>query len=355
MNKKLFLLIPLVLILVVALIYFLKTKEGLISSPVGSIGKSPKIDETVENPLNGVKVPKSMEGKVLGRRPLVVMVGNNSDARPQSNISKAEMVYEVVAEGGITRFMPVYLYEEPEKIGPVRSIRSYFLYWVLELGDAMVMHDGWSSSTTLAVSAVDLIDQLPVRSLFRGGLYGYRDASREAPNNEYISAITAREFADKLGWEGAHEINKWKFKDGPGSYESSPLAAKINILFWTEGDYESRWEWDQEKKVYMKFTGGESHKDLETGLQLTASNVIVQFVKETSVNDEKHHLLYDNIGSGKAYVFLDGKVLDATWSKPDKFARTKFYDTSGNEVEFNRGVIWVSVVPDRNVDQVTFK
>lgn len=353
------LLIPFVFLLAAILgvltFYFLKKSNFEIAVPIGSLTGGQK-DEFVENPLNGVKVPRADADKVLSRRPFFVQIGNNIDARPQSNVSQADMVYEVVAEGGITRFSAVFLQNEPEKIGPVRSMRAYFLYWILELGDAMVMHDGWSSSPIREVSAIDLIDDLHVRSLFRGGLYGYRDNSREAPNNEYISTKVAREHGDKLGWQGVGDLEKWSFKDDKdGTYSSNPDAKQINVIFWTTGDYDSTWTYDAEKNIYMKATGGVPHKDLETGVQLFAKNVIVQFAKETAVNDEKHHLLYDNVGSGKAIVFLDGKKIDATWLKKDIRARTKFYDMNGNEIKFNRGIIWIDVVPDRNIDQVTVK
>lgn len=359
MSKKIIGVVLLVSVILVGLvtILFLKNTKKTLTNPLGNVltGGNEK-EEFVENPLTGVKVSKSEAYKVLQRRPLVVMVGNNSDARPQSNVSKADMVYEVVAEGGITRFMTVFLYNEPEKIGPIRSIRAYFLYWILELADAMVMHDGWSSSSDVEVSAVDLIDKLPVRSLFRGGLYGYRDSSREAPNNEYISAKVARSHGDSLGWQGVGKFQPWKFKeDSDKVYDTQPKASEINIVFWTPGEYESKWVYDESKNIYSKFTGGEAHMDKENGVQLSAKNVIVQFVKETAINDEKNHLLYENIGSGKGIVFLDGREIQATWVKKDQKERTLFYDLNGNELQFNRGVMWVSVVPDRNENQVVYK
>ncbi len=329
-------------------------------SPLGSEkitqDSGSKEQEKVENPLNGVIVPDSEKAKVLERRPLVVMVGNNSDARPQWNVSKADLVYEVVAEGGITRFMSVFLQNDPEKIGPVRSIRAYFLNWIVELGDAMVFHDGWSKSVNIDASAVDLIDMIPVRSLFRGGLYGERDSSRFAPNNEYISSAVARSKGEELGWQGVREYQKWKFKEKDNQkYSSSPDAKTLDIVFWSPGEYDSSFMYDPQTNLYMKSTGGEKHIDAISGVQLSATNVIVQFAKETEVGDEKGHLLYNNIGTGKALVFIDGKVIDSVWSKKDRASRTMFYDTNGQEIEYNRGVIWVAVVPDRNVDQVTYK
>ncbi|OGC50372.1 hypothetical protein A2716_04160 [candidate division WWE3 bacterium RIFCSPHIGHO2_01_FULL_40_23] len=358
MNSRIIIVVFTILLVagvIAAFVFGFGRKKDLVK-PVLDEGEGVKKEEFAENPLNGVKVPIENAPKVLERRPLVVMMGNNTDARPQSNVSMADMVYEVVAEGGITRFMPVFLYNEPEKIGPVRSIRSYFLYWILELGDAMVMHDGWSSSVILEASAIDLIDKYSVRSLFRGGLYGYRDPGRLAPDNEYISAKVAREHGSKLGWDGTREFERWRFKeDSEKVYESEPLASELNIVFWAYGDYDSAWAYNADKNLYFKSTGGVEHFDPEGNVQLSAKNVIVQFAKETAVNDEKHHLLYQNVGSGKSIIFLDGRKVDSTWVKRDLRERTMFYDLSGNEIRFNRGVIWISVVPDRNEDQVTYK
>lgn len=342
------------LISLAGLVFYLLSSKGIeIASPFGNLANKEKF---VENPLNGVLFPESEKEKILGRRPLAVQIGNNIDARPPSNLSLADLVYEVVAEGGVTRFQAYFLSNDPEKIGPVRSIRSYFLYWVLENGDAMVMHDGWSTSTVRTASAFDLITDLGVRSLFKGGLYGYRDSTRFAPDNEYISAVTARAHAEKLGWLGVGDFEKWQFKsDEEKIYIESPAASEINVVFWTSGDYDSSWIYNSEKNNYSKSTGGVIHKDLENGVQLTAKNVIVQFVKETSVNDEKNHLLYETIGSGNALVFLDGKKVDSVWKKQNARSRTRFFDTNGNEIKFNRGAVWVEVVPDRNVSQVTTK
>ncbi len=83
--------------------------------------------------------------------------------------------------------------------------------------------------------------------------------------------------------------------------------------------------------------------------------MIVQFVRENSIaGDDKGRLDYELVGSGKATVFIDGKVVDATWSKASRDERTLFYDTNGREIEFNRGKFWIAIVPDRNADQVVY-
>jgi len=274
----------------------------------------------------------------------------------------ADLVYEIVAEGGITRFLAFYLTNTPEKIGPVRSTREYYLVLVKELSDAMVMHIGYSPQALVA------IDTWPVRSLFRGGCESYPGCSwRDNPRNvayehtAYVSGVKLRELGVKLGWEGKGDIRLYKFKDDANKYADKLAATKISIDFWTKGAYSSIFDYNPQNNTYLKSTGYDSsdtpipHKDQETNEQVEVKNLIVQFVSELSIaGDDKGRLDYQLVGSGKALVFIDGKVVESTWSKSDRDDRTLFYDTNGEEIEFNRGKFWIAIVPDRNVEQVVY-
>ena len=105
------------------------------------------------------------------------------------------------------------------------------------------------------------------------------------------------------------------------------------------------WEYDREANLYRRVNGGNSHKDLNNDEQLAVKNVVVQFARERGPIDELKHLLYDTTGTGKAFIFQDGKVVKGTWKKGDREDRTKFSDSGGKEVEFNKGEIWIEVVP----------
>lgn len=314
------------------------------------------LDELVPLPITGVLV-KPEEAGSLNLRPLGVMVNNYVDARPQSGLIYADVVYEIVAEGGITRFLAFFLNETPEKIGPVRSVRDYYLTLVKELGDAMIMHIGWSPQ------ALEAIETWPVRSLGRGGAPFWRDNPRNVATEHtaYIDGTVMREVGDNLGWDGTREFDSWLFKDAPDMYSTRESATKLEIDFWFEGDYSAIFDYDAQTNSYLRSMGYDSdgnpiaHSDQETGEQISVKNVIVQFVPESPVEgDDKNRLSYQLVGSGTGYVFLDGKVLEVTWSKEDRDGRTKFYDLDGNEIKFNRGKFWVSIVPDRNVEQVVF-
>ena len=367
-NKKLWIVLA-VLIIVLLVIggFFLFKNGGLITkrellSPFDKLNKSGKpsggILKDVQNPITGMLYTKEEAVSWVDTRPLGVMVNNHVDARPQSGLDKTDIVYEIVAEGGITRFLSFFLTNTPEKIGPVRSTREYYLVIVKELGDAMLMHIGWSPQALIA------IESWPVRSLGRGGGTFWRDTSRNVATEHtaYSDGVDLRKKGEELGWTGKKEFDSWKFKNDKEGYTDVVVATELSIDFWSRGDYSTFWKYDSGTNTYLRFMGynaqGEpiSHNDNESKKQLSAKNLIVQFAAESSIKgDEKNRLDYQLVGSGKGLVFEDGKVIQATWSKDARDTRTKFYDLNGQEIMFNRGNFWVSIVPDRNFEQVKYK
>jgi hypothetical protein len=340
------------------LVYYFGLRSSSFMSPI--VDRSPLGDPNAGkflNPLNGEYIDLQEKENSADKRPLAVMINNHTDARPHSGLINADLVYEIVAEGGITRFLPFYLSDTPEKIGPVRSTREYYLVLVKELGDAMLMHIGWSPQALAA------IESWPVRSLGRGGGDFWRDNSLNVAieHTAYVNGKELREKAFDLGWDGEREIDMWEFKNDRSGYENAPLATNIAIDFWTRGAYSAGFTYDETSNLYMRTMGFDAegnplpHSDRESGEQIKVKNLVVQFVNEQGIaGDDALRLEYRFIGSGTGIVFLDGKAVEVTWSKAEREARTKFYDMSGNEMEFNRGKIWISVVPDRNVEQVVY-
>lgn len=344
---------------VIIWVFFLK------KSPINFVRDSQDYTVTEEidpsnlavNPLTGEQYANEDAEAWINERPLAVMVNNYIDARPQSGLVDADLVYEIVAEGGITRFLAFFLDTTPEKIGPVRSTRDYYLTLVKELGDAMIMHIGWSPQ------ALEAIETWPVRSLGRGGGTFWRDNPRDVAieHTAYTNGVELREIGRNLGWEGTREIDVWVFKEGSDKYNEYPEATDLSIDFWFEGDYSAIFKYNPENNSYLRSMGYDSegnpvpHSDQETNEQIEVQNVIVQFVAESPVEgDDKNRLSYELIGSGTGLIFIDGRVVEATWTKETRDGRTTFYDTNGEQIQFNRGQFWISVVPDRNVEQVVF-
>ncbi len=354
-----------ILLLVAGVWFFLKKTDTKIVSPFGDLnsnsslgGKNQEPTKTIQNPITGVMYTEEDSSTWSGVRPLAVMINNHPDARPQVGLDKADIVYEIVAEGGITRFLAFFLTHTPEKVGPIRSTREYYLVLVKELGDAMLMHIGWSPQ------ALEAIESWPVRSLGRGGAPFYRDNPRNVAieHTAYSNGQELRETGLSLGWEGEKVFTSWKFKDDQIGYETESLASEVTIDFWYEGDFTAHFKHDTSTNTYTRYMGYDSagqpiaHIDDISKQQLSFKNVIVQFASEEAiVGDDKSRLTYDLTGSGNSLIFQDGKVIKSTWSKLDRDARTMYYDLNGKEIEFNRGTFWVSIVPDRNTEQVVYK
>lgn len=333
----------------------------------GKDGKAPAPVKNVINPLTGVMYTEAEARDWKDLRPLGVMINNHPDARPQAGLIDADFTYEIVAEGGITRFLAFYQSVLPERVGPIRSTREYFLVMVREIGDAMLMHYGYSPQARVA------IDNWPVRSLQIGGIEGvycqdciWRDQSRvDKVAWEHTLFGNTKKMVQRginLGWGGkSDDFYVWQFRDDKNTYASAPDAAKISYDFWYNGDFSAMWQYDPASNTYSRYMGYDQggkfipHLDDNTQKQISVTNLIVQFATETKIaGDAKNRLDYTLTGSGKGYVFMDGKVVEITWNKADRDARTKYFDTNGAEIKFNRGKFWVAILPDRSPENLKF-
>ena len=312
-------------------------------------------------PTNGALYTKSREEKWQNRRPLGVMVENHLDARPTSGLSRADVVYEAVAEGGITRFLAIYYCQDVGDIAPIRSARTYFLDWVLEY-DAAYAHVG-GANTPGPADALGQIRDYAVKDMDQFGLgfpTYWRGTDKLAPHNVHSTTTKLWEAAEERGfgakdeegnsWDA--EFVQWKFKD-EASLEKRADQAPIEVPYWSQSpDYTVTWQYDKAANIYKRFHGSDAQMDPapEPDEQLTAKNVIVQFQTERNANDgyPDGHLLYGTTGSGQALIFLDGKVIEGRWVKDSRTTRTKFLDESGKEVELNRGQIWIHTIPVGN-------
>lgn len=300
--------------------------------------------------LDGVPLAEDQRATVNGRRPVAVMVDNLAfGARPQVGLDQADLVYEMLVEGGITRFMAVYLRGEPEGVQPVRSVRTPFLYLAVELG-AIVAHDGAAelegdadAGRQMREWAVPHIDQEHFKPLFR------RDSKRRAPHNLVTELAPLRAEAETYGVSGPGTLAMWLFKDdGDAANVATATAAHVAFGFNWGGkplpDFNVEWHYDASMNGYRRWTAGRPHVDGRSGAQLTAKNVVVQF-DHAAVADRHGHVLYSSVGEGPAHIFLDGKVIEATWRKPSREERTRYFDATGEEIHFNRGATWVAVLP----------
>lgn len=356
-----------------------ETDSALVTSNIGGSRSkiAPGSPKTEECPINGEKFTKEEKSIWEGRRPIAVVIENHADSRPASGLSRADVVYEAVSEGGITRFLAVYYCgaaAEDVKVAPVRSARIYYINWASEYGEKPIfMHIGgandYSGTGTTAkdARALEFLEKIgwriakgndfdttydsgfPVfwRNYERLGRTVATEHTMMASLDAAYEAAQKRGFTseDKSGkkWDGS--FVKWRFTDDVQS--SGVKAEKISFGFWENApDYEVEWRYDPQSKKYLRFNGGKEHLDHETKSQLSASSVVILFVSEKGPVDANKHMLYTTTGSGKALVFQAGTVTETTWKKDSgPPGRTKFMDKSGKEISFVRGPIWFEAVP----------
>jgi hypothetical protein len=281
------------------------------------------------SPLTGVLTTKSNASKkVVG-----VMVENHPAARPQSGLSKASLVYEALVEGGITRFLAFFDSVDAKKIGPVRSARSYYLPWVKEL-NSFYAHVGGSDE------ALELIDSYGILDLdqFFNSSFFWRDSSRYSPHNVYTTSKDLRQAGEERGYPSDNDLESWTFLDE----QVSGGSTKSVVVNFSGSDYRVSYEYLAKQNRYKRSMAGLAHRDLE-GFQIKPTNLVAQVVNQ-GLSSDGIHMNVEIIGSGEAYVFTGGKVIKGSWRKDDLNSRTKYFDSSGDEVEFNRGSTWVHLV-----------
>lgn len=324
-------------------------------------------------PINKLLYTKAEKDTWEKRRPLLVMIENHEDVRPQSGLSRADVVYEAIAEGGITRFMGVFYCDAQAQeviIGPVRSARTYYLDWASEYGKYPLYAHVGGANTPGPANALGQIEEYgwggakgnDLNQFSIGFPTFWRDYERLGrtvltEHTMYSTTEKLWSVAKARGWtnlspEGdkwQNNYKEWKFIDKESALEKRGEGTPIEFEFWENSpNYKVRWEYDKTKNLYSRVNGGQPHKDFNYDQQLTAKNVLVLFLKESSANDgyeNNLHLLYDAIGENKALFFQNGQVIKGTWKKPSRTERTRFYDEKGKEINLVPGKIWVEILP----------
>lgn len=349
-------------------------------SPVVTQAKDGKIvfnqtlPKTEACPLNGAVYSTPQREWWEKHRPLGIMIENHKKARPQSGLSYADIVYEAVAEGGITRFLALYYCQDAGQIGPIRSARTYFIDFVSEYGsDPLYVHVGGANTPGPANTLGQINDY---------GWTGYNDL-----NQFSIGFPTFWRDYDRLGHpaETEHTMYStteklWKFaatrgltdvgKDGtlwtkgfvPYTFKEdvsvSELAKKqtIHLEFWSkDSDYYVDWIYNPSTNSYKRGTGGVFYIDRNNNQTLTTKNIVVLYMQESHANDgyeNNVHLLYKDKGVGKAIVFMDGARIGGTWRKDTRKSKTLIFDSNGTPIKFNKGTIWFNILPTDGVATV---
>ena len=277
-------------------------------------------------------------------RPYAIMINNLGVARPlQSGLQDAMIIYEMIVEGGLTRYMAVFQDQNTERIGSIRSARHYFLDYALE-NDAIYVHHGNSPQAAADFKTLN-IDRISVDA----SKTGWRDKSLNVSTEHTLFTSIA-----KLN-NGVGNKRKTRNKDFLLNYSETPIdlstkegAIKANNIEITySGSVKSSYEYDESVQNYKRSVNGKAHTDYVTKKQYTFKNIITYQVSNTSLNDGsgKDRQTLDNIGSGEGYYITNGYAVPITWSKSSRSSQTVYKYKDGTEIDVNDGNTFIQIQP----------
>ena len=289
------------------------------------------------SPLNGTEVG---DADLAARRAVAVKIDNHPNARPQSGLDQADLVYELLVEGGLTRFIAVFQSADSEFVGPIRSLRPTDPTLVTYLGAPLQISGGQDWIVGLARGrGLQIISDDRVST--------FRISGRRAPHNLYANTVKMRSTADRRGW--SDEAPEPIFEFGEGTV---PLTAATEVtLDWSDRP-KVVWRWDEESGTYLRFNSSTAHNwrnsDGDTE-QISAPTLLVltatKYTASPSSGTGSSVPALKTLGSGQALLFHSGAVVEGTWTRDsydDPFTLTLI---SGAEMEIPRAKLWISIFP----------
>jgi len=282
------------------------------------------------NPWNGIECENA------NRRPIAVMLAGDQNVRPLSGLSLADLIIEApVVTNGINRFMAIYICNEPEDIGSIRSARHDFI--PLAKGfDAIYVHWGGShfALDQLNKGIIDNIDALknPYDAF-------YRKTGIPMPDNGFSTFQRLYNAASKLGYRLFSNVSGYKFIADNAAINENKIL-KINYPY----PYNVYYEYNARTNTYLRFRGNTPEIDKLNKKQIEAKDIVVMFTDSKQIEGQYNDL--DLEGSGKAIVFQNGLKIDAIWHKDSASFDSKLYflDNNGEEIKFVAGQIWIEIV-----------
>ena len=310
-----------------------RTPVKVAVTPVVVAKKKPAPAPMFYSPLTGVQVADQAATK---QAVTAIMIENSPDARPQSGLKDAGVVYEAIAEGGITRFLTLHQEDKPQLIGPVRSLRMYYVDWLAPY-QASVAHVGGSAAALKEIRNGSYRD---IDQFFNAPSY-WRAADRRAPHNVYTSfekldALNAAKDYKESVFTGFTRVD--------GKPASAFTATSINMNF-SSAPYNTHYDYDSASNTYLRSIAGAPSEDREKG-RISPSSVVALKVNMSRVMEDGYRESIQTTGTGQAYVFQNGTVTECTWRKNDRSSQLEFIDANGKPISLVRGQTWIGAIPN---------
>lgn len=345
---KILVIILIILIIVAGVLLAIKIKNGeaiLTDNNLEEKKEENNIEELAKEPEKQIKIYSGTD------RPIAVMIDNVGQALPQAGLNDAYIVYEIIAEGGLTRYMALFKGVDLEKIGPVRSSRHYFLDYAME-NDAIYVHYGWSPQAEIDISKYKINN---INGITAPSTTFWRVKDKPSPHNAVTSTEKILNQAQKFGYRTTSEaksILNYVTEEVNLKSEEAINATDITIPYPSE---KARFKYNEETMRYERYTNGTLQKDWTTSEVVSTKNIIITFANNTKLNDteNKDRQDLDNIGDLKGYYITNGKAVEIVCSKTSRNTKTVYKDLQGNIININDGNTFIEICPINT--QVTFE
>ena len=280
-------------------------------------------------------------------RPVAVMINNLATARKyHSGLQEAYLVYEIIVEGGISRYMALYKDANIDSIGSIRSSRAYFLDYVLE-NDAIYVHWGGSPGALDDISTLGINN---INGISYETKYFYRnnDLNVSSEHTGYTTSELINKGIKELGYRNTTSkellLNYTTEENDLSKIEDSKVANNIEIPY--SNYVTTSYVYDNVNKVYKRYVNDEEHKDYVTKKQYTVKNIITYKVSNSTIsNDDKGRQELDNIGHGQGYYISEGYAVPITWEKKTRSSQTVYKYLNGEEIKVNDGNTFIQIQP----------
>lgn len=331
----------------------IESKSKLVTNETSPVFPSELEVKDKVNPLNGELFATSDFNRFSETRPYAVSIDNAVLSRSQmSGLYSADIVYEFPVEGNTSRFLGIFWSKKPSIIGPVRSIRPYMMD-ILPDNDAILSHYGQStlSDATKTYKEIEIpfVDSIAYFSKYNVehtecGIYQEKSLLDLGTPVEhtYFNNISTLNGCIPSGWVRKPNLISYLFKTDLVK-DQRPLISELSIDRGNP-NFLTRWIYDSEKNVYKRYQAQKEHEERELGI-LTTKNIILQYTQIININDSQDHIGYTMVGEGDAVFMFDGKVTRGKWVKTSRNVRTKYYNSAGEEIRFNRGKFWIYALP----------
>ena len=310
-----------------------------------------------------------------------VQIPNGTDgARPQVGLAGAPIIFEAIAEGGITRFAAIFQGYNTAMLGPIRSLRLYYLEWDTPF-DCTVVHAGGADDALRAVKSGGY------RDLTENNTYMWRSTAYRAPNNLFTSTDLLNKFNADRSFTSSNPAGLTRFTPDEAELDrlatveatksktstdengkeveqpGTPLVAEVSLKFGNNmQNFDLKYTYDAPTNSYKRFyASGNPHTAYicpyegisakpnparECGeVRQLNPNVVIALMVEQSIASDGYHQNIKTTGTGDAYIFQNGTAIKATWEKADKSAQFKFTDENGEEVKLVPGQAWITALP----------